>query len=241
MKADQPFDHNGLLKRVAAEQLEPLGLYQLGRSRSWVDDHDWWAILVAFGPSGFGRGTYLNVGVSLLWRPDPVQAALAFDLDMKDRWKTPMGRFEAPFIEARRPDWFERDVRAFAEGAIGHLGALRSRPNDMRSFIARLDGSDRFWDRYHRAIGRGLLRDQGGSARDFAMVISEPNPYDADWIVDAQENARLLSDLLPTPAEFDVQIAGQIVDFREKVRLRDHPQDAIQAALDAASSGPRRT
>ena len=240
MAADQPFDHNGLLKRVAAELLEPLGLNQLGRSRSWVDDHDWWAILVSFGPSGFGRGTYLNVGVSLLWKPDPAPA-LAFDVDMKDRWKTPMGRFETQFIEARRPDWFERDVRAFADGAIGHVAAIRSRPNDLRSFVARLDGSTEFWHRYHRAIGRGLLRDRAGAAQDFATVISEPNPYDADWIVETQENARLLSGLLSTPAAFDAQIAGQIVDFRKGVRLREQSQDAILAALAASSSGPRRT
>ena len=83
------FDHNRLLKTLAAEMFEPLGLYQIGRSRTWVDDHAWWAIIVSFGPSGFGRGTYLDVGVTLLWR---WMGALVFDTDLKNKWKTPMSR-----------------------------------------------------------------------------------------------------------------------------------------------------
>jgi hypothetical protein len=234
MKADEPFDHNRLLKRVAAELLEPLGLYQRGRSRTWVDDHDWWAISVAFGPSGFGRGTYLHVGVSMLWKPDP-RAVLAFDLDTKDRWKTPMGRFETPYIDARRPDWFERDVRAFAEGAIDHVLALRSRSNDLRSLVARLDASSHFWHRYHRAIALGLLRDDVAAARAFSTIISEPNPYDADWIAETQENARTLSGLLLTRREFDRQVVSQIAQFREGARLRERSRDVVLASLRAAS------
>lgn len=44
-----------------------MGLFQIGRSRSWVDDHGWWIINVEFQPSGFSKGSYLNVGVQWLW------------------------------------------------------------------------------------------------------------------------------------------------------------------------------
>jgi hypothetical protein len=135
------FDHNRILKSVVSELLIPLGLHQLGRSRTWIDDHVWWATVVEFGASGFGRGSYLKVGVTLLWRPT---GGIAFDSDLKSRWKTPMGRFESEFIEARRPDWFERDVRAFADGAVSHLDAIRARRNDLRGLWKRLQKSDRF-------------------------------------------------------------------------------------------------
>jgi hypothetical protein len=170
----------------------------------------------------------------VLWKPDPV-AVLAFDLDTKDRWKTPMGRFETPYIDARRPDWFERDVRAFADGAIDHVVAIRSRPNDLQSFAARLDASHHFWHRYHRAIALGLLRDEAGAMRELASIISEPNPYDADWIDETQENARTLGRLLTTPSDFDEQVVSQIVSFRKGSRLRERSRDDVVASLRAAS------
>jgi hypothetical protein len=50
--------------------LGPLGLVQKGRSRTWLDDNEWWLAIVEFQPSSFSRGSYLNVGAMWLWRPD---------------------------------------------------------------------------------------------------------------------------------------------------------------------------
>jgi hypothetical protein len=227
------FDHNRLLKTVAAQVLEPLGLYQVGRSRTWVDDHGWWVTVVSFGPSGFGRGTYLDVGVSLLWKPTPM-GGLTFDTDLRKKWKTPMGRFETQFIEARHPDWFERDVRAFGEGAIEHLSAIRARRNDLHALAARLDQSDNFWDRYHRAVARGLVREAEAATADFATVIEEPNPYEAEWLTDGQASAESLVGLMGTPAAFDSHIAAQVSRCRREARLRSLADDAVLASLHAS-------
>jgi hypothetical protein len=224
------FDHNRLLKKVAGEVLEPLGLMHLGRSRTWIDDHGWWATVVAFDPSGYGRGTYLKVGVSLLWHP---VGGLSFDTDLKDRWKTPMGRHETQFIETRHPEWFERDVRAFTDGAVTHLNAIRSRPNGLAALAARLERSDGFWDCYHRAVACGLTRNVAASERDFLSVLSEPDPWDAEWLADAKTNAATLRGLLAKPADFERQVAGQIVRCRAEARLAPLGEDAIAASLRA--------
>ena len=90
-----------------------------------------------------------------------------------------------------------------------------------------------------------MLRDASGAARDFATVVGEPNPYEAEWIRDAQENARTLSGLLATPTAFEAQIGAQVVRFRKGSRLRDRPEDDVVASLRAAAShgaaplGPR--
>ena len=60
-------DHNAILRDAARRTLRPLGLTQKGRSRSWIDDHGWWLINVEFQPSGFQKGSYLNVGPQHLW------------------------------------------------------------------------------------------------------------------------------------------------------------------------------
>ena len=63
--------HNRLLIKAARDILRPMGLCQKGQSRSWWDDHGSWLIQVEFQPSGFGKGSYLNVGVGGLWTDEP--------------------------------------------------------------------------------------------------------------------------------------------------------------------------
>jgi hypothetical protein len=59
--------HSKLINAAARERLRPLGLVQEGRSRTWLDDQAWWLGIVEFQPSGWTRGSYLNVGVNWLW------------------------------------------------------------------------------------------------------------------------------------------------------------------------------
>lgn len=58
---------SSLIETAAADGLGPLGLVQYGRSRSWVDDHNWWLINVEFQPSQRGKGCCVNVGEQHLW------------------------------------------------------------------------------------------------------------------------------------------------------------------------------
>ena len=60
MSADS--QHNRIIARAAKRRLEPLGCLQKGRSRTWIDDHGWWIGVVEFQPSGWSKGSYLNVG-----------------------------------------------------------------------------------------------------------------------------------------------------------------------------------
>ena len=44
-------DHNKIIASAAKSALKPLGLKRVGRSRTWYDDHGWWAVVVEFQPS----------------------------------------------------------------------------------------------------------------------------------------------------------------------------------------------
>ena len=72
----QNVDHNKILKKAADSVLSPEGLFQKGKSRMWIDDQGWFLVLVEFQPSGWGQGSYLNVGVNYLWTR---QDYLSFD------------------------------------------------------------------------------------------------------------------------------------------------------------------
>jgi hypothetical protein len=65
-----PNDHSGLIRTAAKAALSPLGFQQKGRSRVWFADRGLWMLLVEFQPSGFGKGSYLNIGASWLWYSD---------------------------------------------------------------------------------------------------------------------------------------------------------------------------
>jgi len=62
-------EHDKILQAVARTILRPHGLTQKGRSRTWLDDHGWWLIVVEFQPSAWSRGAYLNVGAMWLFHP----------------------------------------------------------------------------------------------------------------------------------------------------------------------------
>ena len=76
---DASQDHNKIIRQAAREVLEPLGLFQKGQSRMWIDDNGWFLILVEFQPSGFSKGSYLTVAISYLWESDPSFAGLSFN------------------------------------------------------------------------------------------------------------------------------------------------------------------
>lgn len=60
-------DHNRIIRQAANSVLKPKGLFQKGTSRIWIDDNGWFLILVEFQPSGWDKGSYLNVAVHFLW------------------------------------------------------------------------------------------------------------------------------------------------------------------------------
>lgn len=61
-------NHNKIITQAARIILKPNGLFQKASSRTWIDDNGWYLIVVEFQPSGFEKGTYLNVGINYLWR-----------------------------------------------------------------------------------------------------------------------------------------------------------------------------
>jgi hypothetical protein len=57
-----------LLVAAARARLQPLGLRRFGRSRQWIDDHDWWLCVIDFSASQWSQGSGLTVGAMWLWQ-----------------------------------------------------------------------------------------------------------------------------------------------------------------------------
>src|SRR5688572_1964676 len=84
--------HDKIIATAAKTMLQPLGLRRKGQSRLWIGDHGWWLAVVEFQPSGFSKGSYLNVAAHWLWSD---KGYISFDLGSGADWGSRAADFEA--------------------------------------------------------------------------------------------------------------------------------------------------
>jgi len=143
MKSDE---HSKLLTQAGRRHLRPLGVMQRGRSRTWIDDHGWFAVVVEFQPSSWARGAYLNVGVCWLW------------VD-KDYWSFDIGYRISPFREYLTSEQFapQADDLALAARAevLRYREMLPSVEAAYRHLSERVERG--LWDELHVATAAALM------------------------------------------------------------------------------------
>lgn len=162
-------DHNKIITAVAKKALTPLGLRRDGKSRVWYDDHGWWAIVVEFQPSSWGRGSYLNVGLSWM-------------LYEQSHWAFDIGYREEGFRPAIQEQQFEAAMEAIASHASRCVQRYRedfASPSSMYSYYRGLSNL-RGWPDYYAGMLAGLLGDSASAKQHFEAVIAEP--CSAAWL-----------------------------------------------------------
>ena len=232
----EPFDHRKVIAAVAAELLVPLGLARIGRSMTWIDDYGWCAGTVRFAATSYGVRPIarLGVGLSLLWYP--LGELLTADVDYRNTWKLPSGNFPTTEVEARRPDWLERDLRIMLEQGIAHLERIRTTRRNVAAVAATFSGpvADTYWSRYHRGIAAGLLRDVAGCVAELTTVANDPTQHDADDMPPTADIAAwLIRCITEDPVAFDDEVVAAIALSRKRARL---PSIADTDILDAVTA-----
>ena len=72
--------HNKIINSAAKKILSPHGIFRKGSSRIWLDDNDYFLTVIEFQPSGYDKGSYLNVGLTFLWEAtEGLNDALVFE------------------------------------------------------------------------------------------------------------------------------------------------------------------
>jgi hypothetical protein len=103
-----------ILERAAREALAPLGVSQMGRTRTWLDDRRWYAIFVDFEPSDFSQGSYLSIGINWLWSE-------------KDYWAFDVGHRVTDYVEYESDAQFEPEAERLATRAAREVTRYRAR------------------------------------------------------------------------------------------------------------------
>lgn len=143
--------HDKLIAAAARELLEPIGFRRKGRSRVWIADRGWWLNLVEFQPSGWAKGSYLNVAAHWLWVD---QDYLSFDYS---------ARVEG-FVEYVSDIQFKPEAIRLAKAAAQEaqrLGQIFPTIEAAATVLAATECEIRkeakgSWTAYHAGIAMGL-------------------------------------------------------------------------------------
>lgn len=196
--------HDKIIATAAKQALHPLGFLRKGRSRTWLADHGWWLIVVEFQPSGWDKGSYLNVGAHWLWSRS---GHLSFDFGNR------VGSFQA--YEA--DEQFTPAARSLAERAAERSRELEDTFPDVGAAAAILNselaglgaGQRGSWPGLHAGIAAGLAGRTDEAFRLFGAITDDR----------VRPQAEALAGHTGDAADFRQAVSRDIVSQREALRL----------------------
>lgn len=197
--------HSKLLTEAARSILRPMGLIQKGRSRIWLDDRNWWVGFVEFQPSGWARGSYLNVSCSWLWQP-----FLAGYVG---------GRAEA-FTEFENITQFTAVAEYLANAAaqkIRHYRNLFPSINKLSDYYLRGRRNLSPAQNFDAGIACGIAGRVKAAHKFFTSFLETKD--DRDWALAMQGDAQELKSMLEKGDQFRQVIEERIMSSREREKL----------------------
>jgi hypothetical protein len=233
LTAPSIMDHSKIIAQVAKETLAPLGIFQKGRSRIWIDDRGWWVVHIEFQPSGFSKGSYLNVGAMWLWHEKDY---FTFDAGNDDD-----GYRIAKFVEYVDEKQFRPEVIRLASAAKAKALRLRSKFASIHDAARYLPGQARRdenpWTKLSAAIALGYVG-KTFRARWLFKSIERKKPVH-DWEVQLREMARGFAETLDRPADFQRYVKETILRTRTLLKLPERTELNIDPEQNAVSH-PRK-
>lgn len=203
--------HSKLITEAARTVLRPMGLFQKGRSRFWMDDQRWWICGVEFQPSSWSRGSYLNVGCCWLWIE-------------KDQFTFDTGYRVEGFVgykddEQFRPEAFRLAERAAEE--VAHYRQLFPNINEVCKHCLQQDLSG-LWAPFHAAVACALAGNPDEARRLFRRVLDIAQsswPANTDWVTAAQADAAQLATIASDSALFRQIVVDRVHRTRDLQKL----------------------
>jgi hypothetical protein len=204
VKAD---NHSRILAKAASELFKPLGVYQKGRSRSWIDDQGWWIGHVEFQPSSWSKGTYLNVGVMWLWYE-------------KDYFSFDVGNRVAQFVSYTDDEQFAKEASRLVQLASEKILEYRKmfrEVGDAKKYLIEHANTANLWNSLYAAIVCGCAGD-ANRARGFFEHLQQCKA-EYQWQEALKERAEYLVGLVDDHDIFKAHIEKTILRARQLLKL----------------------
>jgi hypothetical protein len=199
--------HSKILTKAATEILKPLGMFQKGRSRVWIDDQGWWIGFVEFQPSSWSKGSYLNVGVNWLW-------------DEKDYFAHNVGNRVAGFVGCVDDVQFTEEASRLARLASEQILDYRERfrvIRDARNYLVEHADGPALWNPLYAGIACGCVGETEMALTFFKQIRQHIPEY--AWEESVRQRAGVLEDLLADREAFNVEIEKTILRARHLLKL----------------------
>ena len=201
--------HGALLTAAARAALRAIGCIQKGRSRTWLDDHGWWVGVIEFQPSGWSRGSYLNVGACWLWAENKF---LSLDAGY---------RVEG-FREFHDAEEFSRSAEFLAQRAKEETLKLRARFPNIHAVAAHLRHTrthdNDIWGHYHAGVSAGLV-EWHEEARRRSQAAMDVEETDAGWVRDLQRRCSWLLSCMTSDESFRAAVEESVIRARAGLKL----------------------
>jgi hypothetical protein len=218
-------EHGRLIAAAAKAALAPLGCKRVRQSRFWFSDQGFWTVSIEFQPSGWGKGSYLNVGANWLWYP---KSAWGFSFSEDIRIE------DAGFIRFEDAEQFTPLIAATAARAAQEVLRLRQKYKSLTDIYKHLltRASRNGLHAYHAAVAAGLIGDMATSRQLFHRL-ENWETYGHDWQEEIKSNGAPLAKLVDNPIEFRSTILAIIEDVRSRLHL---PRDSeLAQAMDSTA------
>jgi hypothetical protein len=204
-------DHNAEIAAAAKAILAPLGCVRKGRSRIWLDDHGWWAGVIEFQPSGFSKGSYLNVAASYMWKPGIDQDVWTFDALIKNSksWRAVK---DASFSTQAT------ELAVMARTALAELCENHRTIAVAADWLASKEISGSLWHEYNLGMAYGLAGSTERSRRYFKLAVDPLPKY--EWIGALARESQDFAALLDDPVRFRAAVLQRIQETRSARKLR---------------------
>lgn len=200
--------HSKIIAQLAKEKLAPLGIFQKGRSRTWIDDRGWWIVVIEFQPSSWTKGTYLNVGAMWLWNE-------------KDYFSFDIGHRIAAFVEYLDEKQFTHEATKLASAAqpetLRLRGEFASISHAARYLPDQAKQTGSLWVELGAAIALGYIGDTVKARAFFASIESKKPTH--EWEARLRETARGFAEALDAQADFQHMVEETIWRARKLLKL----------------------
>lgn len=198
-------EHGRLIAAAAKAVLTPLGCVRKGQSRVWYSDQRFWAIWIEFQPSGWSKGSYLNIGTNCLWHAGGGFLPVYRPID---------------FISFENVGQFTPLIDSMAAVAAREVLTMRERFRTLDDIHRHLlsqplrDG----WPVQNAAIASWLLGDIELSRSLFKRMADWPT-YGYDWQFELKRTNASLAALLERPSDMLAALLATIRQQRHLIRL----------------------
>ena len=100
--------HDQIIKQLCKDTLLPLGVFQKGTSRIYIDDNGYFFTVLEFQPSAYAKGTCLNTALHFLWNErDHISFDFPFGADIRVK----------NFVEYQNDEQFTHEVTKYVQEA----------------------------------------------------------------------------------------------------------------------------